>query len=166
MRSQKYDMVWTGYPHLEQVRKWDDGRPVYKLLTPFSIFIKCNKTGISRWYTIPQGYEYDNASIPRFAWSIFHPADARWSVAAILHDWLYAAEWCPKKQSDDMFLCAMYKGGTQAVHRATMYAAVAMFGGVPYRKHRLENVMAERALSGIDDNHRPFVSDLLNWSQV
>ena len=116
-----------------------------------------------KWFTIPEGYRTDFASIPRVVWSLFHPADPRWLVAALVHDWLYGAEWCPRKQADDIFLAAMEKGGTQAVHRATMYSVVRALGQLTYREHTPASIARIRGLSGVTDIKRPLFDNLLKW---
>lgn len=155
MRSQKYKLFWRDLPEVIAERKWDDGRPNFKLEVPFDFTINGKK------FSIPAGFEFDFASIPRPFWSIFLPNDPRWQSASLIHDWLYAAEWCPRRQADDIFLCAMAEGRTPAVSRALMWWAVRAFGWSTYGEHTYIRIKAIRALSQCYDMTRPLYDDVM-----
>ena len=84
---------------------------------------------------VSEGFETDGASIPKVFWSVIgSPLLGRYRNAAVLHDYLYATNLFDKKRCDDLFLEAMGVLGVQLWKRRTMYRAVRMFGGRPYKK--------------------------------
>lgn len=83
---------------------------------------------------IPAGFEFDGASIPRFAWSVigspFHP---RLMTASVFHDWLYYTHQLGSRlDADDWLLRLMLRSGVGAARANTIYSAVRAFGGGYY----------------------------------
>jgi len=109
------------------------------------------KAGVRRRITVPEGFDYDGASVPRFAWSIcgLHP-DGLIRAAACIHDWLYEHKgelpydsyqrlrwpdvWenVPKvwtrRNADRMFGRIMRESGIRKIRRRVAYLAVRGFG--------------------------------------
>lgn len=111
---------------------------------------------VSAWphtYTVPQGFETDGASIPRFLWScVGHPFDSELLFSALVHDAGYNGKllidgvqrWLSREECDRLFLRMMTgcevgrPGRTREVsvgsfRRWAIYRAVRMFGGWSYK---------------------------------
>jgi hypothetical protein len=123
------------------------GERLYKLYLPFVYIWKKNDT----WYriTIPEGLEYDGASIPRWAWSVLGlRPDGLIRAAATGHDFLYVnggkigqnyerldgnlwkevnATWT-KEQTDRLFGRMLREAGIPAFRRKLAFKAVSWFG--------------------------------------
>jgi len=89
--------------------------------------------------TVPEGFTFDLASIPRAFWWLISPFDL--SIAApLIHDFLYKYEGEPpdgsiepprvytRKQADQLFLRMMEMEGIPRWRRALAYASVRAFG--------------------------------------
>ena len=99
---------------------------------------------------IPQGFEYDGASVPRAVWSIsgIRP-DGLLRAAATVHDWMYRhkgklphmshqmlkdGRWQParhewtREEADRMFGRLMREAGCSKWRRRAAYQAVKWFG--------------------------------------
>jgi hypothetical protein len=77
---------------------------------------------------VPQGFETDFASVPRFFWRIVPPW-GRYSPAAVVHDYLYQSGTLERYEADRVFLTLMQRLGVSAWKRNVMYEAVRLFGG-------------------------------------
>ena len=95
--------------------------------------------------TVPEGFKFDLASIPRAFWWLISPFEL--SIAApLLHDFLYAYRGDPpagsiepprvytRKQADQLFRAVMKIEGVAAWRRGPAYAAVRSFGWLGWRK--------------------------------
>lgn len=66
-------------------------------------------------YCIRKGFDFDGASIPKWAWSIIgHPIEMWILLAALFHDGIYASNLIPRDEADWLFLEII-----QACDRAT-----------------------------------------------
>lgn len=97
--------------------------------------------------TIPKGFEWDQASVPRFAWALFGP-DGDFELAYLIHDYLwimkeemavhfeyYEMELPRKFTDDEMLRWAKVTNGTKKISYRnfdnwTRYYAVRIFGGL------------------------------------
>lgn len=82
------------------------------------------------------GFSTDLASIPRMFWRVWPPF-GRYTLAAIVHDWLYSECDSPalsRKAADAVFLEAMERLGVNWVTRRAFHAAVRVGGGAAYTK--------------------------------
>jgi hypothetical protein len=91
--------------------------------------------GAGQLILVPQGFKTDFASIPRVFWRVMLPSGLG-REAAVVHDWMY---WCGDR--DKLVADAIFFEGLTALNvlkwrRWAMYLAVALFGGVAWRKHR------------------------------
>ena len=99
----------------------------------------------SNLITVPEGFEFDLASIPRAFWWLVSPFEL--SIAApLLHDFLYAHKGDPppgsiepsraytRKQADQLFRRVMEFEGVAAWRRGLAYAAVRSFGWIGWKK--------------------------------
>jgi len=88
---------------------------------------------------IPKGFEWDGASIPKWAqWAIGEPM-GRYALGALLHDWLYASRILgnTKKgrlRSDELFLMALRGLKIAWWRRKAMYRAVRLGGSKAYHQ--------------------------------
>lgn len=103
-----------------------------KLLQPFRV--KVRELG-DRIVEVPQGFETDFASVPRFFWRIVPPW-GRYSPAAVVHDYLYATSKVTRAEADHVFLVLMERLGVPAWKRTIMYWAVRLFGGAAWNECR------------------------------
>lgn len=76
---------------------------------------------------VPEGFVTDFASIPRVFWSVF-PRHGQYTVAAIVHDYLYWDQKCTREQADNLFELVMRTAEVSMFSRLAIYAAVR-FGG-------------------------------------
>ena len=92
--------------------------------------------GSGRHITVPAGFETDFASVPvGFRWLV--PVVGRHGKAAVLHDWLYASGYLPRRrQADAVFFEAMTVLGVRPWRKWLIWAAVRAFGWRRWRKAR------------------------------
>lgn len=89
---------------------------------------------ITHTITLPEGYGFDGASIPRPIWSIVgHPFDPSFIEAAAVHDWYCdrAAElrdYQLRVIGDAVFFALLRRAGVSWFKRSAMYAAVRVYG--------------------------------------
>jgi hypothetical protein len=93
--------------------------------------------------TVPAGFEFDLASVPRLFWWLIGPFDL--SIAApLVHDFLYRYRGAPpedsivpprtytRKEADVLFRAMMKEEGVWWWRRAAAYRAVRLFGGAAW----------------------------------
>jgi len=134
--------------------KTEDGRPVWMLQKDYHFTLNL------RGLTIPAGFEFDYASVPRGLWNTFPPIEAKHCRASLVHDWFYAGEYFPRAFNDDVFLGIMAFYGVPQWKRNLMYAAVRIGGNFSYKRHTIKSVMNVRELSGITDTQRPLYREI------
>jgi len=88
---------------------------------------------------IPKGFEWDGASIPKWAQWIIGKPIGRYSLGALLHDWLYASRILgdDKKgrlEADELFLLALTQLKIAWWRRKAMYRAVRLGGSYAYHE--------------------------------
>ena len=86
---------------------------------------------------VPKGFEWDGASIPKFAQWIIGKPIGKYALAALLHDWLYRSQLLGKtkkgrKKSDELFLLVMDQLDVTWWRRKSMYSSVRIGGGSAY----------------------------------
>lgn len=77
--------------------------------------------------TIPKGFNTDLASAPRFLWSIFRPY-GNYTLAAIVHDYMYVIGYANKKFADREFYRIMKACNANRFKRLLMYWGAILFG--------------------------------------
>lgn len=85
--------------------------------------------GVKHFVRIPEGYIFDGASIPRWAWSIVgYPFEPDLIEAACVHDWYCdrATHYFERVIGDNVFLKLLADAGVPTWRRAIMYAAVRL----------------------------------------
>lgn len=106
------------------------GDDLWKVFTPFTFY--------SDKYApvdIPEGFETDLASVPRYLWILFPPFGA-YSQAAVTHDFIYKMRkdltyqgpLRSREECDNIFLEAMTLLRVPWWKRQLMFRAVRMFG--------------------------------------
>jgi len=82
-------------------------------------------------FDVPEGFESDGASVPRFFWrAVFPPGDSKALPGAIAHDYLYRTHptgWS-KGMSDAMFYEMLTGNGVPKIRAAAAWAGVHYFG--------------------------------------
>lgn len=97
-----------------------------------------DKLGQSPAYIrVPSGYQTDLASVPRFFWRVFHPAQH--PEASVPHDAIYSGATLTlriftRREADDLFLDILTEMGASWFKRRSAWLAVRMFGGARWRK--------------------------------
>lgn len=114
------------FPDSLQVAALDmeDGRRMWRLE---SLFRGVTSLGVIE---VPVGFSTDLASVPRFLWAAFSPAD-EYLEAAIIHDFLYSEynDRFTRQQADAVMLELMFNLGVSWPRRHAVHRAVRMFGG-------------------------------------
>lgn len=78
---------------------------------------------------IPQDFDTDLASIPRWLWSIIAPSRSEFIPASILHDYLYTCHnGFERQQVDRIFYNVLLANGVPKLRAYQMYVAVRLFG--------------------------------------
>lgn len=107
--------------------------PIVKILGPDKFMLQGDFVVKCYDHTIfvPDGFITDLDSVPRIpvAYMLFKNRAPR---SAVLHDWLYTCRELPRKQCDDIFLCAMEAEEVPAWIRFAMYRGVRLGGGRAY----------------------------------
>lgn len=104
-----------------------DNEERWKLHSPY------NYQGRKHTVTVPQGFSTDFASVPRLLWMLLPPY-GRYTVAAVVHDWLYYAQSMKRKEADRIFLSIMIEDRVRVIRAVLMYLAVRAFGWHAWRK--------------------------------
>jgi hypothetical protein len=92
--------------------------------------------------TVPAGFVFDGASIPRFFWRIAgHPMLPRYIAAAVVHDYLYGllgpydnGYEMTRKEADLLFYDMLRTDGVSWLKANEMYYAVRAGGWKGFRK--------------------------------
>jgi hypothetical protein len=84
---------------------------------------------------IPRGFVTDFASIPPKLQSVLR-AHGRYSRAAIIHDFLYWAQPCSRRQADNIMRLVMRRSGVDALQLTTIFKAVDWFGKAAWNGNR------------------------------
>lgn len=114
------------------------------LMAPFEAF-----WGGYRFKVSP-GYEFDGASIPRFAWPIVGHPWGDYSPAALFHDILYDTEYWERKKADKMLKDLIKVLPVAATRRVLIYNAVRAGGGFTWRKHTEKSIELARHYLTVD----------------
>jgi hypothetical protein len=86
-------------------------------------------------FEVPENFDTDLASIPRWFWSILSPQYSAFVYPAILHDYLYHCPGnLPRAFADDVFFSALITEGVSQFTASKMYMAVRLFGQHNYHK--------------------------------
>ena len=81
--------------------------------------------------TVSKGFITDLASTPRIIWGLIPPF-GRYTLAAVVHDFLYAGHKFNRKNSDIIFFNLMIRDEVPRLKARIMYLAVRIFGKQRY----------------------------------
>lgn len=81
---------------------------------------------------VAKGFVTDLASIPRLFWNILPPF-GKYTLAAIVHDWLYRNHIGERKVADARLLEIMQECGVPWWQRQIIYRNVRLFGWASWR---------------------------------
>ena len=87
---------------------------------------------------IPVGFETDFASVPRIFW-FFIPPWGRYSVPAVIHDFLYKTGEVSRKKADKIFKKLMEELNINPFKINIIYSAVRIWGWIEWDKERKKN---------------------------
>ena len=92
------------------------------------------------------GYQWDGASIPRFAWTItgVYPMAAMIQAPSLIHDALYGCEYFTRLHTDICFRDDMKRNRYSRITRNIFYRSVRWGGGVVWRRHTPESIQEQR----------------------
>ena len=88
---------------------------------------------------IPEGYSWDGASIPRWAWSIMgHPLEGDLRLPSLIHDWLceHSATPADRMVADAISFLLLSRAGVSRWRRICLWAAVRFYALVIWRPKR------------------------------
>lgn len=112
-------------------------KPICRLMSPLYIELSNGELII-----IPQGFEWDLSSVPRFLWGHL-PPEGDFELASLIHDFLYITKpkWSSQKFADDeMLLWSKVVSGTASkwslrnFDNQIRYIAVRIFGSFVYNR--------------------------------
>lgn len=115
---------FLGPAHVELVFDKVGGK-LYRLTQPLHYL--SHLTPADPFHTVPEGFESDGASVPRFLWAFFPPSGP-YTPAALLHDKQCEDRILHYRLVHEMFLEAMKSLGVPRRIRWPMYQAVRWFG--------------------------------------
>lgn len=109
----------------------DKKNPKWELVEAF------NRDGI----TVPEGFVYDKASVPRFLWWLLPPFGT-YERAAVIHDWIYRNKGLideyddsyTRSDADKLFFKHMLEDGVSKRRAKIMYNAVHLLGWTKWDK--------------------------------
>lgn len=82
--------------------------------------------------SIPKGFIFDGASIPRIFYIIWTPMSTDTIVAALIHDYLYKTQKTSRGFSDRVFLKIMEMTDVSIIKRILYYVWVRIWGWVSW----------------------------------
>jgi hypothetical protein len=86
-------------------------------------------------FEVPNNFETDLASIPRWYWIILSPQYSAFVAPGILHDYFYrCANLKTRKYADEVFYYALLQQGVTKYTASKFYLAVRLFGAHSYSK--------------------------------
>ena len=87
--------------------------------------------------TVMRGFEWDGASIPRFAWVfVGTPADDDFLIPSLFHDALYCSKLVSRKRADLIFYKLLRREGVGRFKASILYRAVRVGGRKGYKRGR------------------------------
>lgn len=89
--------------------------------------------------TVPEGFEFDFASVPWFLQWWLPKVGMRYDRASCLHDYLYETQPCTRLEADTLFYKAMLSDRVPKARARIMYRAVRA-GGWRYWNKRVKEL--------------------------
>ena len=101
-------------------------------------------------FTVPKGFIFDGASIPRALWRLCgSPYDAPRVIAALAHDFLYATHICTRKEADIIYRDMQIDLSIAAWKARVEYRALRLFGWIAWKNRGTMNHLATLAILAI-----------------
>jgi len=147
---------------LEQPPNRPVGERAYELVADWTYEWECG--GIRRRITVPKGFVYDGASVPRIVWTLTGILpDGLIRAAALVHDWLYKhrgrlppgsyqqlhrGAWvnrdraASREEADRLFARIMREAGVGKARRRMAYVAVRACGWLSFRRRHAPSGVA------------------------
>jgi len=86
------------------------------------------------FFSIPESFETDLASIPRWYWPILSPHYTSFVIPAIIHDYFYrCVPYKSKKFADNVLYQSLINDGVSHYSASKFYWGVKLFGGPFYK---------------------------------
>lgn len=98
-----------------------------------------NIAGVPIIFEAPEGYSWDGASIPRWAWSIMgHPLEGDLRFASLVHDWLceHSETAGDRMFADAVFFKLLEEAGLSRWRRMCLWAAVRFYAVAIWRRRQ------------------------------
>lgn len=111
-------------PTFVLTERTEKGRAVFAVASPLA-FDLITDGRLTRWMTVPAGFETDGASVPFWARPWLDPW-SRIGLAAVLHDYLLTRPQVAKWAADLAFLAALRSFGAPALLSTVLYFAVRL----------------------------------------
>ena len=92
--------------------------------------------------SLPEGYSWDGATIPRVWWSVMgHPLKQEFRLASLIHDWRceHARTGAERMVGDALFLECLERAGLVRWRRIGMWVAVRVWSLFFWRRRRGES---------------------------
>ena len=132
-------VIFDGYPSLKPC---DNG--LYEVASAWQVRIRYRHE--EAVLTILPGFTFDGASIPRVLWRLCGtPMDAPRVVAALAHDWLYAAHKTTREAADFVYYDLMRAVGIPRWKCLLELTALRWCGGKAWKSHDWEDEDFARA---------------------
>lgn len=90
--------------------------------------------------TIPKGFIFDGASIPRLFWIIGTPMWTDTLPGALIHDFIYRNQFLTRSEADQVFNEEMQKSKVRCIKRIIFYTWVRIWGWLAWKQRRKELV--------------------------
>lgn len=84
--------------------------------------------------TVPKGFRFDGASIPRPLWWWKQPAGIAFA-AGVIHDWLYRSQVLSRREADLHFYQCLIYTGARPIAANILWGTVRLFGGKAWNKN-------------------------------
>lgn len=106
----------------------ENEREPFVLTEPLHVKITGDEGSTLLDVTVPAGFRYDMASVPRWAWPFIPRTDPKIVLAATVHDYLYALRIGTRLEADAHFSTLMAFRRMPTRKRCVCYLCVRVFG--------------------------------------
>jgi len=112
-------------------------RPPKHLVLHLDYHIDLAEIGIHRKVDVPHDFIWDGASIPRVFWlTIGGPYHPKFTVAGLVHDYLYKTQVCTRKEADLIFYRLLRFHDVGYITAKRMYFGVRTGGIIAWNRHK------------------------------
>jgi hypothetical protein len=118
--------------------------PIYVVTKPITWKPNPDQRGYQS-VVVPFGFVSDLASVPQLFWDLLRP-DGEYAYAAIIHDYLYWEQTCPRETADTIFKFVMVDFGIGRPTIEAIYRAVRCCGGPAWNKNQKDKRDGQRRI--------------------